>query len=78
MTQYLKVKGYDGLVRDPSTGVILNTNDEAYASYKRRKRINQTQKQTETKVRDLEGQISNLKNDIDDIKSMLKLLLERN
>ena len=33
--QYLKVLGHDGLVRDVSTGAIINTNSKEYENYVR-------------------------------------------
>lgn len=72
MTDYLKVTGNDSLVRDPSSGAILNCNEEEYNNYK--KKITAS-KEMKRKLQEQETEIANLKNDITEIKNMLYLLL---
>ena len=67
------VKGFKHLVRDLETGAILNLDEKAplglkLAKNKRRKE----QEQIENNTND----INNIKSDITEIKSMLKLLIE--
>ena len=62
---YIKVKGHDGLVRDETTGAILNHNDSAIQS--RRK-----QKQLSSALDD----INMLKDEISEIKSLLRELVK--
>ena len=74
MSEFLKVEGHKDLVRDTSTGAILNTNRNAYLNYK--KRLREAQKQRD-EIRSATREINNLKCEMHEIKSMLKTLLER-
>lgn len=56
--------------RDSTNHALINTNAEAYSLYKQ-KRLQQKNHN------DLQGQIDNLKSDLDDIKSMLSVLIRR-
>ncbi len=56
--------------RDSTNHALINTNAEAYSLYKQQ-RIQQKNHG------DLQGQINNLKSDLDDIKSMLSVLIRR-
>ena len=61
----IKVKGYQNLYRDENSGAIINTDSMAYNQY-----VNSLEQ------RDLQKkEISDIKNDIDEIKSLLKNLL---
>ena len=62
MDNYIKVKGYEGLYRDPSTGAIVNT----------QKPVKRTFTSTfNTAIED----INNLKEEISEIKSLLRELI---
>jgi hypothetical protein len=63
----LKVESSHSLYRDKETGAVINCNDGAYESYIKQKRI-ATQKSLE---------IDELKNDVSELKVMMKLLLEK-
>jgi len=66
---YIKVKGHDGLFRDPNTNSIVNTNMAEYQEYVSRKKLKDEEcKKLET----LESDVTNIKNDLDEIKSMLR------
>ena len=72
--QFLKVIGHEGLVRDTSTGAILNTNTTEYNEYIAR--------QKKTVERDAEisqhtEDINNIKNELQDIKLLLLKLLNK-
>ena len=75
MSEFLKVEGHKDLVRDTSTGAILNTNRNAYLNYK--KRLREAQKQRD-EIRSATREINNVKCEIHEIKSMLKTLLDKN
>lgn len=53
MEDVLKVKGKDGLVKDPSTGAVVNVDDGAYLAAKRAKRrvLEEKQKQLQLESR---------------------------
>jgi len=62
---YIKVSGHDGLVRDQNTGAILNLDDSAIEARRKSKHLNSA----------LED-INMLKNELFEIKSLLKELLK--
>ena len=69
---YYKVKDNSDLVRDPNTGAILNTNSLDYDKYvAQRDAKNVEHKKTENIERD----ISTLRREIDEIKSLLRELV---
>jgi hypothetical protein len=69
---YLKVKGHNDLFRDPHTNSIINVNMTEYKQYLSRK----SKKEEETqKINNLEDDISSLKQDLDEIKSLLRNLV---
>ena len=69
---YYKVKDNSDLVRDPSTGAILNTNSLDYDKYvAQRNAKNVENKKTENIERD----ISTLRQELDEIKSLLRELV---
>jgi len=72
---YIKVKGHDHLVRDPQTNSIINTNKSEYEQYLFNKRIKQNEQQ---KIQTLESDVANIKNDLDEIKSLLRSLVNGN
>ena len=69
---YIKVKGYDHLIRDPKTNSIINTNMSEYTEYLSRR--DSKLKQNE-RVNNLESDITNMKEDLDEIKLLLRRLL---
>ena len=75
MTEYLKVEGHNDLVRDTSSGAIINRNRSAYEMAKRR--AIEAQKQRD-EIRGATREINNLKCEMHEIKDMLKTLLDRN
>lgn len=75
MERYQKVQGHNNLVRDKKTGTILNTNKNEIVQARKLKETRQREKQ---KIESLTEEVSNLKQDIDDIKSLLFRLVEDN
>lgn len=69
---YMKVKGHDNLIRDPRTNSIINTNTSEYKEYLSRKNIKNEEIQ---KIQNLENEVANMKGDLDEIKSMLRSLV---
>lgn len=72
--EFLKVEGRDGLVRDPNTHAILNTNSKEYETYISRRNAVQAQK---VQLEKQGKEIKDLKNDISEIKQMLSILINK-
>jgi hypothetical protein len=70
----IEIQDKDGLVRDMSSGAILNTNRADYENYLSRK---QQTKQAKQEMAKHAEEINNLKNDISEIKQMLILLTNK-
>ena len=69
----VKVKGHSDLVRNPVTNAIINTNKSKYEEYISRREL----KKNETKkVQDLEDELSCIKDDLNEIKSLLKEIIK--
>lgn len=70
--EYIKVKGHEGLVRDSSTGAIINTSRSDYENYieARDRAVNR-----EIEISRQAEQINNLKQDVSEIKDLLLKLL---
>lgn len=64
--KYIRIDGHPDLVKDPNTGMILNINND---------KVNQALKLREQKRREKE-ELDQLKSDVNDIKQMLRKLLE--
>jgi hypothetical protein len=70
----VNIDGKDGLVRDISSGAILNTNRTDYENYMNQKSQKEAQKLKET---EREQEINMLKSEITEIKQMLVSLLNK-
>lgn len=69
---YSKVEGHSNLVRDEKTNAILNTNMNDYNHYIRLKKIKEDNNK---RVDNLENDMNVIKNDLNEIKSLLVNLL---
>jgi hypothetical protein len=69
---YLKVEGHNDLLRDPNTNSIINTNMSEYKQYIARRNMKSEENQ---KLENLESDVNNIKNDLDEIKSLLRSLV---
>ena len=69
---YLKVKGHGELYRDSTTNSIVNRNTSDYNTYMSQKKMRDNENQ---KVDSMEQNLSDLKNEINEIKSLLKDLV---
>ena len=74
MSEYLKVEGYNNLVRDTKTNAIINTDRSAYQMAKKRAADAQRQRD---EIRNASREINNIKCEMHEIKSMLKRLLDK-
>lgn len=68
----MNIEGHNHLKRDPRTNSIVNTNMSEYQEYisKRDKKIEENQK-----IHNLEDDLANIKGDIDEIKNLLRSLV---
>lgn len=69
---YLKVEGHSSLLRDPKTNSIVNNNVKEYNEYIARRKSKDEENQ---KIQNLEDDLSILKDDIGEIKSLLREML---
>ena len=67
----MKVKGHNDLIRDETSNAILNTNSSEYDNYlsHRAKR-----KHGSERIDNMESDLKSLKDDINEIKTLLKAL----
>ena len=69
---YLKVEGHGELYRDSTTNSIVNRNGTDYNTYMSQKKMRDNKNQ---KVDSMEQDLADLKNEISEIKSLLKGLV---
>ena len=67
MSKYIKIENEQDLVKDSDTGAILNTNLDSLSAYKAKRK----------KDAEMQNRVDKIENDIGDIKSMLKELLNK-
>ena len=69
-----KVEGHKDLARDPETNSIINVNSSEYEKYISRRNIKEKKNQ---KVQNIEEDLTKLKGEIQEIKSLLKEFLNK-
>jgi hypothetical protein len=74
MENFVKVKDSDSLVRDISSGAIINTNTAEYEAYLNRRMKN---KEIRQQVKSNAVEIKELKSEISEIKSLLISLINK-
>ena len=65
-------KGHKDLARDPETNTIVNVNKVSYDQYIASRKAKSEKNQ---KVQTMEEDLANVKNELDEIKSLLKELI---
>lgn len=75
MNNYLKVQNAENLVRDMTTGAVINTDTSGYESYIAQRNRVKSQKE---QILQQEKDINNIKNELYDIKELLLSLIEKN
>lgn len=70
--EYFKIEGHSNLLRDPKTNCIVNTNMSDYQQYISRRNMKSEENK---KVEDIEKDINNLKDDLNEIKFLLRSLI---
>ena len=68
----IKVEGNYDLVRDPKSGSLININDTGYETYLTQREFKRKKNE---KVSTMEEDLANLKNEMNEIKSLLKELV---
>jgi hypothetical protein len=66
------VKGHQDLARDPETNTVINVNKVSYDQYVSSREAKNVKNQ---KMQTIEDEVATIKDDINDIKSLLKELL---
>ena len=66
------MKGHKDLARDPETNAIINVNNLEYTQYLSRREVKIEKNQ---KVQTMEEDLANVKSELNEIKSLLKELL---
>jgi len=69
--EYSKVEGHTNLIRDERTKAILNTNTNDYENYMKIKKIKQSESE---RVCNLENDVNSIKEDLNEIKNLLRNL----
>ena len=72
---YVKVKDHDHLIRNSKSNCIINTNKAEYDEYMTRRKLKKNEK---NKVENIERDISTLRNEITEIKDLLRSLVNGN
>lgn len=72
---YIKVEGKENLIRDSRTNSIINTNMAEYQQYISTK---MNKNKENEKIQNIEKDIVNMKGDLNEIKSLLRSLVNGN
>ena len=72
MKKYIKVEAQDSLVRDVSSNAIVNNNKSEYENFLR---ISEQKYKEKKEFEKLKTDVNSMKNDLDEIKSMLKSIV---
>ena len=67
----MKVKGHNDLIRDETSNAILNTNSSEYDNYLS---LRAKKKQGTDRIDTMENDLKSLKDDINEIKTLLRAL----
>ena len=72
MKKFVKVESEDNLVRDMSSNAIVNNNKSDFENFLR---ISEQKYKEKREFEKLKTDVNSMKNDLDEIKSMLKLIV---
>ena len=72
--RFLKVKEHESLVRDVTSNAIINNSEREYAEYVQQK---EAFRQRRMEIERQANEINNLKDDLSDIKILLKQILDK-
>jgi hypothetical protein len=71
---YTKIEGYPDLVKDGNTGAVLSNNNSAYNAVRKRHKSKQLEKD---KMQKQETDINSMREELIEIKTMMKTLMEK-
>ena len=74
MSKYIKVENENSLVRDMKTNAIINTN---HNDYDRFLSLSKKKAQEKQEYNDLKSDVKSLKDDMSEIKSLLKSIVDK-
>jgi hypothetical protein len=74
MSELIPVKNNMGLLRDPKTNAIINSNKSQYSNYLRLKKQKEKEKEN---YYNLEEEILKVKDDITEIKNLLRKIVDK-
>jgi uncharacterized protein YqfB (UPF0267 family) len=69
---FYELEGHKDLARDPSTNAVLNVNTLEYQQYLSRREV---KSEKNDKIQNIEKDFANMQNELTEIKSLLKELL---
>lgn len=69
---YSKIEGHSHLLRNKTTNAIVNNNMSEYQEYIMRKNVKNEENQ---KMQNLESEVGSIKNDLSEIKLLLRSLI---
>ena len=69
---FYDLEGHKDLARDPETNAIINVNNLEYTQYLSRREVKVEKNE---KVQTMEKDLANMKNELNEIKSLLKELI---
>ena len=72
--KFYKVEGHSNLIKNPNTGVMLNVNTTELGRAKKRKSAKILKKKSEESIA---NEVNQLRSDVNDLKSMLQQLIEK-
>ena len=75
MSELIPIKDNLNLFRDPETNSIINSSASEYENYLTLKKKKENES---TKIQNIEIEVNQIKNDIGEIKNLLKSLSEKN
>jgi len=75
MIRHTKVKNHPGLVRDSKTKAIVNVDSAAFEIYKSERNF---RKEIKEKTYEVEHDINTIKNELNEIKTILLQFIEKN
>jgi predicted transcriptional regulator len=74
MSRRIQVEGHANLVRDANSGAIINTSTSEYITYMN---VQRKKSEEKSKMMSMCDELNSLKDEMSDIKSMLRQILEK-